>query len=303
MARTHDMKLIDRLVCGFAIVAFAGGCGTASGREEQNEREAVDQFCGGLERAQAAFEAPCTADDRATAIFSFQQAGLQQVVASCKAWLPESSRQGRIGVDRGMSRICLDAITRGAPPAPQSACGGVVVGRQPAGAACAFPYECASGLTCNRRLAGQCVPMPVSGEACVVGSLDADALFGQLVRPHTCASGLVCRGSFDNGTCAPRLPPDSCDVGSDCETPGTFCHLGTCGGQAPAGVGSTCLTDTDCTNDTFCDTSADKPGICTARLGAGASCSGGLTLGHCRGLCVIPQGSRSGTCTSFCGSG
>jgi hypothetical protein len=282
-------------------------------------------FCEGVYGAYlGAWEACCTAADRATAEYAFLDGILRYIKGLCETNLAGSLADGRIQYDGAEGQTCIGAIqsllagytcngsfpSGGGSPGAAAACKGAIVGQQPAGAPCQNDYECLDGLTCigfipqrgGTTTDGVCSQPPGTGQACGAGQADG----GGGVTVHwsfgnhpDCVSGDYC--SFSK--CAVQSGPGgNCGANDECTT-GLTCIMSACSSSGPAPAGGNCQATSDCQSGLYCQ-STDAGQSCQPKLPAGSTCGGGFLGGNgCKGTCVVPDGGTTGTCASFCGSG
>jgi hypothetical protein len=81
-----------------------------------------------------------------------------------------------------------------------------------------------------------------------------------------------------------------------------ICHLGACAAAAVSPDGGACASKVDCQPGLYCATvDAGATGTCAPRLPQGGQCP--PNGDQCKGVCVVPDGGKSGVCTALCGSG
>ncbi len=205
------------------------------------------------------------------------------------------------------------------------ACDALVVGAGPAGTPCTSTADCAAGLNCPAMGFGACrvcVALPTVGQLCNPGGTGCfnAACRGAGDGGNECFAWLqsneVCSGT---GQCDPATtrgcalqPADGgvrlC-VGKDPDgiacTAGTACLGGYCnaGNLTDAGVrtcgtvadGTPCGATADCAPTSFCSgLGAARPGVCSARLALGATCS--IWRADPNDGCVSGAGCFDGVC-------
>jgi hypothetical protein len=152
-------------------------------------------------------------------------------------------------------------------------CPGICEDRLADGVECAFPPQCAAGLTCG---SGTCKAAGTTGSSCYVDD--------------RCAPDLRCL----NGSCqAPLANGQSCTYDLQC-TPGHRCFGGTC--QPLVGLGATCVEAATLSLPTVCgDGYWCNAGTCAAYPIVEQSCvaTPGCTGGYC------DYTNNSGTCTAY----
>ncbi|MEO6418548.1 MAG: hypothetical protein ABIP39_04035 [Polyangiaceae bacterium] len=118
---------------------------------------------------------------------------------------------------------------------------------EPAGTACAFPFDCATGLACIKNV---CAPQIGEGGACETGMTDT-------FQSPGCGPGLLCDPAMQ--VC---VAIHFAQAGQACDDALTYCEIGTCNvastggnGTCPQVIadGAACLSAADATCDSFAE--------------------------------------------------
>jgi hypothetical protein len=267
-----------------------------------------------------AFEGCCTSGDTTTDQYKFIDAIYVALTQTCEKQLASAIGGGRVTFDPTAAAACeqafqqtvaagvcwgnIDTNQPGPPQYALPACAGVVTGLQTAGSPCAVDFECKDGLACVGWTGagdGHCALPGDAGASCeqspdASSALDIDYGFG--THP-SCTPGAYCV----TPTCkAQAAPGAACSSDQACQGGGD-CHLGKCGDAGPTSDGGGCDTRADCQQGLYCapGDGGALPGSCQSRLPAGGQCT--ATGDECKGICVVPDGGKTGICTAVCGSG
>ncbi len=207
-----------------------------------------------------------------------------------------------LGVDGEDCRVSSDCVSGLYCRSTQTA--GVGVCSKPAlvGDACSGAGECAVGLTCL----GQCLALPSTGFACVMGRCDGSSYCAQGADGGVCQArvtvGLKCAGDgqcavgmvcdSETARCAPAIVTEPgvacseqqlCGNGLVCVRSAIDATMSTCRWPQPAA--STCSQSSDCQPHLAC-----SKGSCVSRGGVGASCESsrdcGIFLGCLERVCA-----------------
>jgi hypothetical protein len=309
---------------GIVVLGAAVGCSSGSGSGSGSGAPTdASGFCDGtLGELLRFLDRTCSAADKQTDAYQFLYAFSQAIALSCPGVLGKSIDQGRAALSPQAAQKCVDGyelLFAGAglenlnepDPAIVAACDGALIGKQAPGAPCAQPYECQTGYTCvgfTPEADGTC-QAPELGQACGAGESQSGELtvtfdFGN--HPD-CAGEAFCDTVFVNNEstkqCVAKLGTgESCFDDDECQT-GLGCYIGVCQTGGPSAIGGECAEDDDCEDAAYCDTSGTS-GVCAAKKASGQACGGAFLGGsECLGTCSIPEGSDTGTCVAFCGSG
>ncbi len=230
---------------------------TAADSDSVDSTAASSQWCGAWAQATCALWTQCPLAVGGQNLAQCQQ-NLQKECQGSAA-LDQALAAGRIKFDAAKAAQCLEGLQKTScpalyqamtsqPGAAVAACAQVLVGQQPAGAACTHVGECAAGAQCvfGASCPGKCqawskVNQPCSAQApcepgvatCSGGSCAAlaSAVGGKCID-YQCALPLYC--NVATGTCAQLGLADA-----PCTASGQLCWAGlTC--FAPAGQSGTC---------------------------------------------------------------
>lgn len=254
------------------------------------------------------FDRCCTSGSLGSAEGEFLQGLLgttEEAIQGCTTAFEGFVASGDVVYDPAFAADCV-ANQRGAGiPTPPATCDGVPVAEidvtghdvfpLKAIAACAMAFAPQRGVEdeCNTSLACpsgyRCLDSNVEGvRRCQPDAAENDPC----AETIECEAGLFCVGVASSGTRTCRAlgqQGSTCSETNECDN-GLFCHSerGQC--AVPAGVGESCVSDSDCAIDLFCD------GDSCARFAAnGNECSEAST---CDGYCDT----SGGFCESLCGS-
>ena len=253
----------------------------------------------------------CTDADKKTDLYKIIADFADDPLQECQSTIVAAVASGRLSFNEPAAAACVTAAAKAKTVAIREVlaiadldeidtCKAIVSGNQGDGAACHSSLECAPSLTClgvTGKADGACKPLPMkAGDACDTVYLKLHDL-GHRAR---CASGLLC-DPLDS-VCRPAVESGgACKDSVQCEAP-LACHAGKCDKNPPAKVGGACDDDTDdCATGLFCKKEKGTTlGKCAEKKDAGAKCA---TLLECKGECHMTDGTKDGTCASFCGSG
>jgi hypothetical protein len=307
----HDGALADASSDGGAPHDGAGAADSGAGAA----------FCDATYgELRVAFEGCCTSGDTTTAQYKFIDAIYAALTKDCESALSSAIAKGRVTFDSTAAAACVAAFQQriaqgncwgdvdtnqpGPPIFGSSACSGVVVGLQAAGAPCAVDFECKDGLTCvgwTSATDGACTAPGASGKPCEQAADAGSALYVDwgFGNHPSCAAGSYCV----TPTCKPQADAGaSCTRDQACASP-MICHLGACAATTVSSDGGACDGKIDCQQGLYCapGDGGALPGTCLPRLPLGAECPPNGDA--CKGLCVPPDGGKTGVCTALCGSG
>jgi hypothetical protein len=267
-----------------------------------------------------AFEGCCTSGDTTTNEYKFVDAIYAALTKDCESALSSAVARGRVTFDPTAAAACeaafqqriaqgncwgnVDTNQPGPPIFGSSACSAVVTGLQAKGAPCAADFECQDGLTCvgwTGSTDGACASPGGSGKACEQAADAGSALYVDwgFGNHPSCATGAYCV----TPTCQKQGGSGAtCNADQACTSP-MICHLGACAATAISADGGACDGKIDCQQGLYCapGDGGALPGTCSPRLPLGAQCA--ANGDECKGLCVVPDGGKTGVCTALCGSG
>ncbi len=251
----------------------------------------------------------CSTTDKQTSDYRSLLNAFDGVRASCGPAFEASGAAGRLRLDDAAAGACFAAFDAELAQAcgkellsalallRTPPCRDALVGLQPAGASCVRDYECQPGLTClaaQGQPSGSCSAPGAIGAACG-GPTGAGTPITALKLGHhpLCVTGAHCDPQSRKCVAAQT---GACDLAQDCGD-GLTCYRHSCVASL-GGVGAPCDIPLDCAAGLYCAGPAGSPGTCSAKLGAGSSCSSGNA--ECQGRCATSAGVS--TCVAFCGS-
>jgi hypothetical protein len=265
-----------------------------------------------------AFDGCCASGDKLTDQFKFIDAIYAAITKDCESAVSGAIAHGRVAFDPTAAAACVSAFQQriaagncwnqvdtnqpGPPVFGASACTGVVRGLQGSGAPCAVDFECRDGLTCvgwTGASDGTCRAPGAAGLPCEQAPDAGSALYIDwgLGNHPSCASGAYCV----TPTCKAQGGSGAkCSEDQACQSPLT-CHLGKCSSSGISADGGACDGKVDCAEGSYCAIPDGGAGTCTPRVPLGGDCT--PSGDQCKGLCVVPDGGKTGVCAALCGSG